>query len=179
MAMHVLQWIAKAPAKDLTAEHLVTGRRPTLETETFQACLGESCSQFGAVGGRGQAVDLTTEHRVTGSGPTVEAEVHRVESVGGWIEDGRVCDVIAVSRAFGDAQFKGDGPKDMLQQGVRCAPCEPGMAFMLPSLTTSRACAGLPCLALFCACSFATVFLSSSGLPMSMYDMSTNCVGLQ
>ena len=84
-----------------------------------QACLGMPCSHWSAVGGRGQAVDLTTEHRVTGSGPTVEAEVHRVESVGGWIEDGRVCDVIAVSRAFGDAQFKGDGPKDMLQQGVR------------------------------------------------------------
>ncbi len=68
---------------------------------------------------RGQAVDLTTEHRVTGSGPTVEAEVHRVEEVGGWIEDGRVCDVIAVSRAFGDREFKGNGSKSMLQRGVR------------------------------------------------------------
>ena len=68
---------------------------------------------------RGQAVDLTTEHRVTGSGPTVEAEVHRVEEVGGWIEDGRVCDVIAVSRAFGDREFKGSGSKTMLQRGVR------------------------------------------------------------
>ncbi|CAL5225273.1 g8068 [Coccomyxa viridis] len=67
---------------------------------------------------KGQAVDLTTEHRVTGSGPTVEAEVHRVEDVGGWIEDGRVCDVIAVSRAFGDREFKGDGAKSMLQRGV-------------------------------------------------------------
>ena len=72
---------------------------------------------------RGQAVDLTTEHRVTGSGPTVEAEVHRVEDVGGWIEDGRVCDVIAVSRAFGDREFKGDGAKSMLQRGVRYGPC--------------------------------------------------------
>ena len=73
---------------------------------------------------RGQAVDLTTEHRVTGSGPTVEAEVHRVEEVGGWIEDGRVCDVIAVSRAFGDKEFKGDGAKSMLQRGVRCDPAQ-------------------------------------------------------
>ena len=64
-------------------------------------------------------MDLTTEHRVTGSGPTVGAEVARVEQVGGWIEDGRVCDVIAVSRAFGDRQFKGDGAKSMLEQGVR------------------------------------------------------------
>lgn len=72
-----------------------------------------------AVHCRGQAVDLTTEHRVTGSGPTVEAEAHRVEEVGGWIEDGRVCDVIAVSRAFGDREFKGDGATSMLQRGVR------------------------------------------------------------
>ena len=108
----------KDQALDLMAEHLVTGSGPTLEVEDVQGCLGISYLHYDAVCDRGQALDLTTEHRVTGSGPTVEAEVHRVESVGGWIEDGRVCDIIAVSRAFGDAQFKGDGPKDMLQQGV-------------------------------------------------------------
>jgi hypothetical protein len=45
--------------------------------------------------------------------------VARVEGVGGWIADGRVCDVIAVSRAFGDREFKGDGMPAMLQRGVR------------------------------------------------------------
>lgn len=32
--------------------------------------------------------------------------------------DGRVCDVLAVSRAFGDAEFKGDGLKQFLSDGV-------------------------------------------------------------
>ncbi len=61
------------------------------------------------------------EHRVSGGGPVVEAEVARVTAAGGWIADGRVCDVIAVSRAFGDQEFKGDGMTGMLQKGVRCA----------------------------------------------------------
>jgi len=66
----------------------------------------------------GQPQDLSTEHRVEGTGETVEAEVARVKGVGGWIEDGRVCDVLAVSRAFGDAMFKGDGLPDLLQFGI-------------------------------------------------------------
>lgn len=67
----------------------------------------------------GQALDLTTEHRVFGSGPVVESEVARVEAAGGWVDDGRVCDIIAVSRAFGDAQFKeASGREEMLQFGV-------------------------------------------------------------
>lgn len=66
----------------------------------------------------GRAQDLSTEHRVEGGGKTVEAEVARVEGVGGWIEDGRVCDVLAVSRAFGDAMFKGEGLPDLLQYGI-------------------------------------------------------------
>ena len=56
-----------------------------------------------AVGGllpRGVAMDLTQEHRVYGDGPTVEAEVERVQGVGGWVTDGRVCDMIAVSQSL-------------------------------------------------------------------------------
>jgi hypothetical protein len=32
--------------------------------------------------------------------------VARVESTGAWVVDGRVCGVLAVSRAFGDPEFK-------------------------------------------------------------------------
>lgn len=66
----------------------------------------------------GQAVDLSTEHRLYGQGKTVTSESHRVKEAGGWIDDGRVCDILAVSRAFGDKEFKGDGLPVMLQKGV-------------------------------------------------------------
>jgi len=67
---------------------------------------------------RGKAMDLTTEHRVWGKGNTVTSETERIESAGGWVEDGRVCGVLAVSRAFGDPDFKGVGLKALLQRGV-------------------------------------------------------------
>lgn len=56
-----------------------------------------------------------------GEGDTAAAEVERVKAAGGWVEDGRVCDMIAVSRAFGDPDFKGPGMADMLARGVKCA----------------------------------------------------------
>lgn len=67
---------------------------------------------------RGKAMELTTEHRVWGKGTTVTSETERIESAGGWVEDGRVCGVLAVSRAFGDPEFKGTGLKALLQRGV-------------------------------------------------------------
>lgn len=56
--------------------------------------------------------------RLYGSGDTVSSESHRVQEAGGWIDDGRVCDILAVSRAFGDREFKGDGLPVMLRKGV-------------------------------------------------------------
>ena len=56
--------------------------------------------------------------RLYGSGETVSSESHRVQEAGGWIDDGRVCDILAVSRAFGDREFKGDGLQVMLRKGV-------------------------------------------------------------
>jgi hypothetical protein len=38
--------------------------------------------------------------------PEVAVEVNRVKSTGGWVYDGRVCNILAVSRAFGDWEFK-------------------------------------------------------------------------
>ncbi|KAL4458266.1 hypothetical protein ABPG75_013131 [Micractinium tetrahymenae] len=67
----------------------------------------------------GRAIDLSTEHRVWGKSATVLAEIERIESVGGWVDDGRVCGVLAVSRAFGDMEFKGqEGLKMLLQKGL-------------------------------------------------------------
>lgn len=68
---------------------------------------------------KGTAIDLSTEHRVWGKTPGVVAEIERIESVGGWVDDGRVCGVLAVSRAFGDMEFKGQaGLKLLLQKGI-------------------------------------------------------------
>lgn len=33
--------------------------------------------------------------------PALQAEIARIESVGGWVDDGRVCGVLAVSRCAG------------------------------------------------------------------------------
>ena len=56
--------------------------------------------------------------RLYGHGDTVSTESHRVKEAGGWIDDGRVCDILAVSRAFGDREFKGEGLPVMLRKGV-------------------------------------------------------------
>ena len=50
---------------------------------------------------------------------SAQDEIRRVESAGGWIGDGRVCDVLAVSRAFGDGEFKGANTDTLLSEGVK------------------------------------------------------------
>lgn len=67
---------------------------------------------------RSAPIDLTVEHRVYGRGAAVLPETERVEAAGGWVHDGRVCSQLAVSRAFGDALFKGAGLQRLLSKGV-------------------------------------------------------------
>jgi len=67
---------------------------------------------------KGQPFALATPHRVYGQGDFVKTEIERVRSTGGWIHDGRVCNILAVSRAFGDWEFKGVGLSGLLQAGV-------------------------------------------------------------
>jgi hypothetical protein len=65
-------------------------------------------------------VELSTEHRCYGKGKLVKDETKRIEAAGGWVKNGRVCDMLAVTRAFGDAEFKGeDNLKRLLEMGVR------------------------------------------------------------
>lgn len=72
----------------------------------------------------GKAVDLSKEHRVSGSGATAADEKARVNEAGGWVAEGRVCGILAVSRAFGGFEFK-DGrfqlKIDLMMDGDRRA----------------------------------------------------------
>ena len=42
-----------------------------------------------------------------------------MKQAGGWIGDGRVCDVLAVSRAFGDWEFKAGNTDTLLEEGIK------------------------------------------------------------
>ena len=69
----------------------------------------------------GKAVELSTEHRCYGKGKVVKEETQRIKTAGGWVKNGRVCDMLAVTRAFGDAEFKGaNNLSRLLEMGVRC-----------------------------------------------------------
>jgi protein phosphatase 1A len=65
----------------------------------------------------GKAVDLSSEHRPYGKTSISVREIARIKDAGGWIYDGRVCGILAVSRAFGDMELK-RGMEKMLVDGV-------------------------------------------------------------
>lgn len=66
----------------------------------------------------GLPIPVSIQHRVWGKGPQIFNEVDRVKGTGGWISDGRVCDILAVSRAFGDWEFKGEGLQALVKKGT-------------------------------------------------------------
>ena len=51
-------------------------------------------------------------------GPAVLSEIERVKAAGGWVDDGRVCGLLAVSRAFGDWELKGEGLQSFLEESL-------------------------------------------------------------
>ncbi|CAN0922606.1 Protein phosphatase 2C 57 [Linum grandiflorum] len=61
---------------------------------------------------------LTDPHRPYGSNKSSLQEIRRIREAGGWINNGRICGDIAVSRAFGDMRFK-TKKNEMLQKGVK------------------------------------------------------------
>ncbi|CAI9086926.1 OLC1v1020862C6 [Oldenlandia corymbosa var. corymbosa] len=66
----------------------------------------------------GKAEVLTNSHRPYGRDQTSLQEIRRVREAGGWINNGRICGDIAVSRAFGDMRFK-TKKNEMLEKGVK------------------------------------------------------------
>lgn len=110
----LLRWLAQQPEEGRSAGCTATTAlvRPD---RVIVANVGDSRAVLSRAGA---AVDLSTEHRVYGRGPAVASETARVQAAGGWVDDGRVCGVLAVSRAFGDADFKGEGLAALLARGV-------------------------------------------------------------
>ncbi|KAH0686688.1 hypothetical protein KY284_017241 [Solanum tuberosum] len=66
----------------------------------------------------GKAEILTNSHRPYGNNKVSLQEIRRINEAGGWIVNGRICNDISVSRAFGDMRFK-TKKKEMLEKGVK------------------------------------------------------------
>lgn len=111
----LLEWLEGQPKEDASSGCTATTALVRAD-RVIVANVGDSRAVLSR---KGKALDLSTEHRVYGRGPAVESEISRIESVGGWIDDGRVCGILAVSRAFGDSDFKGKGLHHMLAEGVK------------------------------------------------------------
>eukprot|EP00850_Spirogloea_muscicola_P014499 SM000104S09369 [mRNA] locus=s104:396623:398815:- [translate_table: standard] len=66
-----------------------------------------SCGDSRVVLAAGDDVhELVDDHRPTGGSDAGVAEAARVKDAGGWVSGGRVCGSLAVSRAFGDVEYK-------------------------------------------------------------------------
>ena len=64
--------------------------------------------------GVSKGIELSSDHRPVGSCKTGRQELDRIVRAGGGSVGGRVCGILAVSRAFGDYEFKG-GRFDLLE----------------------------------------------------------------
>ena len=111
----LLQWLKKQPGPEKESGCTATSVLVN-QSRIVVANVGDSRAVLSRTSG---PLDLSVEHRVYGSGDVVSREAKRIEASGGWVDDGRVCGILAVSRAFGDAAFKGEGLPKMLQDGVR------------------------------------------------------------
>eukprot|EP00249_Psilotum_nudum_P019843 c27443_g1_i2 orf=661-1476(+) len=65
----------------------------------------------------GKAEFLTEVHRPFGNNNAAFSEIKRIKDAGGWINNGRVCGILAVSRAFGDVKLKSQR-QEFLAEGV-------------------------------------------------------------
>lgn len=66
----------------------------------------------------GKAEVVTGDHRPYGNNKSALAEIKRIREAGAWINNGRVCGVLSVSRAFGNIKLK-TLRQEMLDDGVR------------------------------------------------------------
>lgn len=69
------------------------------KTEIYCANSGDSRAILVTIDGK--VIELSHDHK-----PEVDTEMKRVKAAGGFVQDGRVDGVIAVSRAIGDWEYK-------------------------------------------------------------------------
>ncbi|XP_057452446.1 protein phosphatase 2C 57 isoform X2 [Lotus japonicus] len=108
----LLKWLEMNGEDDesgATATAMFTG-----DDELLIAHIGDSSAVLCR---SGKAEVLTSPHRPCGSNKTSLQEIKRIREAGGWLNNGRICGDIAVSRAFGDQRFK-TKKNEMLQKGV-------------------------------------------------------------
>jgi len=82
------------------------------EHKIICANVGDSSA---VIGRKGKPISLTEEHRPTSRTKSGRNEIERIAMTGGWVTQERVCGILAVSRAFGDYEFKG-GRSELLEQ---------------------------------------------------------------
>ncbi len=71
-----------------------------LITKTEIICANSGDSRC-VIASKGKAKDLSIDHK-----PDLPSEKRRVQRAGGFVEEGRVNGIIAVSRAIGDWEYK-------------------------------------------------------------------------
>lgn len=62
----------------------------------------------------GKVIELSHDHK-----PDNDGELKRVKAAGGFVEDGRVQGIIAVSRAIGDWEYKNPGLLPELEKKLK------------------------------------------------------------
>ena len=67
------------------------------------------------LGKKGKTVDISSDHRPVASSKVGRSEIKRISDSGGWVLQMRVCGILAVTRAFGDYEFKG-GRYELLEE---------------------------------------------------------------
>eukprot|EP00898_Chlorokybus_atmophyticus_P007170 jgi/Chlat1/7454/Chrsp6S07463 len=66
----------------------------------------------------GNAIQMSDEHRLDGRARLAIPEAQRITAAGGWVTNARVCGMLAVTRAFGDVEYK-DLRQSLLERGVK------------------------------------------------------------
>eukprot|EP00906_Rhabdomonas_costata_P005535 RCo008271 len=93
---------------------IATPDEPTPEGEAqFEIQVGNVGDSRVILGRKGRAVPLTTDHK-----PSLEGERARIELCGGTVTNARVDGNLAVSRAFGDGQYKGGSGSPTVQKVI-------------------------------------------------------------